>query len=101
MSSRGVDSLAVVSDGKLKGIVREMDVLRNFHTNKKVSEIMTKQISTIGPNKELEEALERMRKRKVKRLSVVDKGKLIGVINAMDIVAHWSELEINEPFFFD
>lgn len=51
----------------------------------KVSEIMTKEVHTIGPNKKLREAAEEMNKHKTNGLVVVEDDKVIGVITKADI----------------
>ena len=40
-----------------------------------------------------------MAKNKIKKLPVVNKGKLVGILTATDVIAHSKQL--NQDFFFD
>lgn len=101
MSERGIGSLVVKSNGKLFSFVDELDVLKNFRKNKRVKEIMKKPAVYVSPNKELEEVLEKMKKNKTRRVFVVDKGEIVGVISLIDVIMHSDDVEIDDSFFFD
>jgi CBS domain-containing protein len=58
-----------------------------IHTHgRKVSEVMTTSVSTIGAAATLEDAVETMLQRHVKRLPVVDSGKVIGIVSRSDLM---------------
>ncbi len=100
MSDKNVGSLIVMKGDKIDGIITERDILKNVSgLGKRVSEVMSKNIITIGKNDTLEDAAELMAEKKIKRLPVVDKGELVGIITATDVLAHCED--INEDFFFD
>jgi len=100
MSSKGIGSLLLVSNGKIKGIVTESDLLRNFGKRKRISQVMSKSIISIVSDESVEEALELMRDNKIKRLPVVDvKNKLVGIISMTDIAANLDKIE--GDFFFN
>tara|TARA_Y100000310_G_scaffold326837_1_gene392280 strand:- start:5772 stop:6146 length:375 start_codon:yes stop_codon:yes gene_type:complete len=99
MSSRGLTSLLFVEDNKLKGIVTERDLLKNFGRRGRISRAMTRRVFTVAPNEDLGNALKIMQKKKIKKLPVVKSGKLVGIVNLTDI-ASFSD-EIGENFFFD
>jgi len=100
MSDKGLSSLIFVQNGEVKGIVTERDLLRNFDSKKKISQVMSKEVITIGVGERAEEALDLMRDNKVKRLPVLDKdGKLVGLVSLTDLATHFDE--IGEDFFFD
>ncbi|HLF53814.1 MAG TPA: CBS domain-containing protein [Candidatus Nanoarchaeia archaeon] len=99
MSKHGIGSLLFVSENKIKGIVTEGDLIRNFNKHEKISKIMSSKIKIIGPEDGLDIAISTMRENKVKRLPVVDGGKLVGFITLTDIMANFEALE--EDFFFD
>ena len=92
MSDKGIGSLLVVFNKKLKGIVTEKDLMRNFGKDKKISEIMTKNVITIEPNENIETALSIMMDKKIKRLPVTKNDSLIGIISIPDIAAHADEV---------
>lgn len=100
MSSKGIGSLLFIYKGKVRGILTESDLLRNFGKHKKISQIMSKNIINIGPDETIEEALKLMKENKIKRLPVVDKKKnLVGIISMTDIAANVDKLD--GEFFFN
>jgi CBS domain-containing protein len=98
MSEKNIGSLLFTSGTKIKGILTERDLLRNFGKNEKVSEAMTTKVITITSDEPLDRAMEIMRENKIKRLPVVDAGKLVGIITLTDLAANFEEVE--EDFFF-
>lgn len=96
MLKRRIGALPVVDEGLLVGIVTETDILRAFcdevrggHApeswNRPVSEHMQTRVATLGPEMEIEEALDRCLNEKVRHLPVVEEGKLIGMLSDRDI----------------
>lgn len=100
MSDKGIGCLLLVQKGKLKGLISESDLLKNFGKRKMVSQIMSKNIISIGPEETIEGALKLMKENKIKRLPVVDSRKqLVGIISMTDIAANVEKLE--GEFFFN
>lgn len=99
MSDKKIGSLIFVDKGKIKGIVTERDIIKNFDKDATVTEIMTKNVVTIEPNDELENAARVMSDNKIKRLPVVKDVTLVGIITATDILANASE--VGDTFIFD
>ena len=98
MSDKNIGSLLIVKDGKIKGIITERDILKNISKlNLKVSLVMSKKVITIESEEKIEEAIGIMSENKIKRLPVMQDGKLAGIITATDIIAHAKE--INEEEF--
>jgi len=91
MNKHEIGCLIVVSNGKAVGIVTERDMLNRVLAQRrdpdrtKVSEIMTTPLVVAEPDMELEEAARQMFKMKVKKLPVVSKGELVGLITLTDI----------------
>ena len=76
--------LGVFTDGDLR---RLLDKQKPFDINIPVSEIMTKNPSTIYPNARAVEALERLRKKQINQFIVIDEQeKVIGVISMHDLI---------------
>ena len=98
MTSKGVDSIIFARNDKLGGIVTESDLIRNCGKRERIGDVMTRKVVVIESNKNLEAALALMKEKKIKRLPVVEKGKLVGVITVTDLMAHAEELE--EEFLF-
>ena len=98
MSDKNIGSLLIVKDGQIKGIITERDILKNISKlNLKVSLVMSKKVITIEAEEKIEEAIGVMSENKIKRLPVMQDGKLAGIITATDIIAHAKE--INEEEF--
>ena len=76
--------LGVFTDGDLR---RLLDKQKPFDINIPVSEIMTKNPSTIYSHERAVEALERLRKKKINQFIVIDEQqKVIGVISMHDLI---------------
>ncbi|MEM4271736.1 MAG: CBS domain-containing protein [Candidatus Pacearchaeota archaeon] len=99
MSSKDIGCLLFVSDRTIKGILTERDLMKNFDKNSKVSNVMSTKIISIGPDETLDKALELMRNKKIKRLPVIENGKLVGIITLTDLAQHFEDVE--EDFFFE
>lgn len=98
MSGRNIGSLIITSKGKIKGIVTERDLMKNFGKHDKLMHIMSTKVVTVRPDETLDKAAELMRQNDIKRLPVQSDGKLIGIITMTDIMANFEALE--EEFFF-
>jgi len=100
MSKKHIDCLIVTSSNKIVGMVTEDDIFTNLDkTDNKITDIMIKDIKTIDAGEELNEAAETMNREGVRKLPVLSKGKLVGIITATDLIAHAGEL--SEVFLFD
>jgi Predicted signal-transduction protein containing cAMP-binding and CBS domains len=64
----------------------------------KIEEIMTQDVITVDANADLLEASDLMFQHKIKKLPVIENGKLVGIITATDIIANADS--IDEPFLF-
>lgn len=93
MVGEGTKFLIVTEDEKLVGIVTEWDFVKKvageeeFKENAKLETIMTKKVIVVPPDTEIREAAEIMADNNIKKLPVVDKNVLTGVVTAMDILA--------------
>jgi CBS domain-containing protein len=110
MESADVGSVPIVDRGTPVGIVTDRDIaIRVVAQGKdpqrtRVAEIATDQPYYVHPDQDLDEALELMAYRKVRRLLVVDDSQLVGVLAQADILhevkekkaAHVIE-EISQP----
>ena len=99
MNENHIGSLVVVSgSGEVVGILTERDILVDVVAtgksadNVKVADVMTPNIITISPDKTLEEAADVMTENKIKKLPVVDNGRLLGIVTATDLIAYEKDL---------
>jgi signal-transduction protein with cAMP-binding, CBS, and nucleotidyltransferase domain len=84
-----IGSVLVVGSKHVKGIVTAEDIVYKYVAEKrgeKVSDIMTRDPLTIEPGKKIEEAARLMTEKKIKKLPVMEGGRLVGIITASDIV---------------
>lgn len=93
MAERGVGSIIIVKGKKPVGILTERDLLMKVvsvdlvPSRVHVGKIMSAPIISISPNADITEAARTMAKNNVRRLPVVEHGKLIGIVTASDITA--------------
>ena len=100
MSQKGVGSLIIMKKNKITGILTERDVLKNVsNLGQKVKNVMSKNIILIDPNESIEIAADLMAENKIRRLPVVYKDKLIGILTSTDLLANSDSLADN--FLFD
>jgi len=91
MNENKIGCLLVVDYEKISGIFTERDVLERIveegknPRETKVSEIMTKHVIIGNPNMELVDATKLMFENKVKKLPIVEDGKLMGLVTLTDI----------------
>ena len=94
MTDRGISSLFVLEEGTTKGIVTERDFIKKICAKEldvsqiKVSEIMSKILTTAKPETPIEVAVQRMVNHKVRRLPVMDGDKVVGIITVTDLAKH-------------
>jgi CBS domain-containing protein len=117
MASRDISGVPVVEDGRLVGIVTELDlIVRNTrleppaffalldaripletptHYRERIRhmlgtlarDVMTEKVVSVGPDEELESLAEIMVKQRVNPLPVVEDGRLVGIVSRSDIIA--------------
>lgn len=85
-------------NGKPLGIITERDLVtrvlaKNARPSKlTVKEVMTSPLITVDPDETLSEAARRMSRLSIRRLGVMYKGNLVGLISSKDILAITPEL---------
>ncbi len=99
MLNNKVGSVIVVDKtGNAIGIVTERDlVIRVLAKNvtpasAKAKDFMTTPLATVEPDKTVSEAARMMNKKDIRRLGVLYKGKLVGIVSAKDILEVVPEL---------
>jgi CBS domain-containing protein len=102
MKKADAGMIPVVQEGQLFGTVTDRDiVLRVIAEGKSpasttVGEIASVEVVTVAPEQDLEEALKLMAKHQVRRLPVVENGRLIGVLAQADVAREGDEREVGE-----
>jgi CBS domain-containing protein len=94
MTEKGISSLFVVKDNNPVGIVTERDFIKKVCAKGlpvdevKMGDIMSKILTTAEPETPIEVAVQRMVNHKVRRLPVMENGKLVGIITVTDLAKH-------------
>ena len=102
MKKADAGMIPVVQDGQLLGTVTDRDiVLRVIAEGKNpasttVGEIASAEVVTVAPEQDLDEALHLMAKHQVRRLPVVESGRLIGVLAQADVAREGDAREVGE-----
>jgi CBS domain-containing protein/uncharacterized membrane protein YuzA (DUF378 family) len=102
LQHKDVGSVPVVDQGRLVGILTDRDlalrVVAEARDPAKVTagEVASQELVTVKPTQSLAEALRLMARRQVRRLPVVDQGRLVGVLAQADIAQHVPDSETGE-----
>lgn len=86
-----IGAVPVVGNGAIQGIITDRDIaIRVVAANRnpsevKVSEIATPNPVTVGPDADMKEAEDLMAQHQVRRLPVVENGKLVGILALGDV----------------
>jgi CBS domain-containing protein len=102
MKQQDCGSLPVVEGGRLVGIVTDRDiVVRGIAAGvdprtQRVSKVMSSDPVTIGPDEDVTDAEKKMADRQVRRLPVVEGGKLVGIIVTAQIARAANERAVGE-----
>ncbi|MGB9675945.1 MAG: cyclic nucleotide-binding/CBS domain-containing protein [Candidatus Bathyarchaeales archaeon] len=99
MDKHGLGCIIITSkDGKPLGIITERDLVgrvlaKNAKPDSvKANEVMTSPLITIEPDATISEAARRMSRLNIRRLGVIYKGQLIGLLSSKDILSVMPEL---------
>jgi len=91
MNKYEIGCLIAIKQGKAVGIITERDLLRRIveqgmnATKTKVYQIMSKRLVVGTPHMEIADAVRLMLQKKIKKLPIVEDGKMIGLITLTDI----------------
>ena len=99
MAREGLDSLIISNNRRLLGLITSGDIIRamvkkhNIGLKKiNVMQVATKKLAVIKPSADISQVLAKMRALNFRRLPVLSKGSLIGVVTLKDILAIAPEL---------
>ncbi|MFQ5999840.1 MAG: cyclic nucleotide-binding/CBS domain-containing protein [Candidatus Bathyarchaeia archaeon] len=92
MNNREIGCLVVVQDGEPTGIVTERDMLKRVLVATRdpraveVGEVMSRPLLFMEPEKGIEDAVKLMFEHKIKKLPVIENGRLVGLVTLTDLI---------------
>jgi CBS domain-containing protein len=102
MKGEDVGSVPVVEEGRLAGIVTDRDIVTRAVAERrnpqavKVEEIASHDLVTVESEQDLDDALALMARHKVRRLPVLEGGRLVGMLAQADIALGAKEEKVGE-----
>jgi CBS domain-containing protein len=102
MKGENVGSVPVVEEGRLAGIVTDRDIVTRAVAERRnpqdvsVEEIASHDLVTVDAEQDLDEALGLMARHKVRRLPVLQEGRLVGMLAQADIALAAKEKQVGE-----
>ena len=94
VAENDISFLVVMNDGIPQGVLSESDFVRRIAVEDKkssevlVSEIMSYKFRSVGPTTTIEDAIQKMLNKNIRRLLVLDNEKLVGVITQTDLASY-------------
>jgi CBS domain-containing protein len=91
MREAHIGSLPITDDEKVVGIITDRDITTRVvaeaadPTTTSVGDVYSRDLISVEPDHDLEEALELMARHQVRRLPVVENGRLVGMVAQADI----------------
>ncbi|UCD20716.1 MAG: CBS domain-containing protein [archaeon] len=89
MAKKRVGSLVVKEGSKLRGVITEGDIIRAIAKKGSLKipaeKVMSRRITTVDPSKDISHAFKIMKRKKLRWLPVVFKGRIVGFLTKKDI----------------
>jgi CBS domain-containing protein len=86
-----IGSLPITHDGQLVGMITDRDITTRVvadaadHRTAPVGDVSSRDLITVEPDRDLDEALQLMAAHQVRRLPVVENGRLVGIVAQADV----------------
>jgi CBS domain-containing protein len=107
MTSNQISSLIVEKNHDAVGIISERDFVRKVcskdlrSSEVLVSEIMSNISITAEPDTPLEVAVQRMINHRIRRLPVLEKGKIVGIVTVTDLARELRKVVLQEGVLYE
>tara|TARA_B100000809_G_scaffold107910_1_gene106403 strand:- start:1327 stop:1746 length:420 start_codon:yes stop_codon:yes gene_type:complete len=91
ISEKDISFLVIMKDDVPIGVLTESDFVKRLCARDKkaseviISEIMSNKFRWVNPETEIEDAIQKMLNNNIRRLLILDDGKLIGVLTQTDL----------------
>lgn len=98
MAHHNIGCIPVTEDGsKVLGVITDRDIILSLAkyeldpSNTSASSIMSNKVYSVKPDADLKDALDLMKKQRVRRLPVIENDMLLGMVSLGDVAVHGSE----------
>jgi CBS domain-containing protein len=97
MRAEHIGSLPITDDEQLVGMITDRDITTRVvaeaadPTTTSVGDVYSRDLIMVEPDKDLEEALQLMARHQVRRLPVVEDGRLVGIVAQADVALKENE----------
>ena len=94
MTDKGVSSLIVLADDQPIGIVTERDFIKKICVKElkvssvRVRDMMSRIRTSASPDTPIDVAVQRMVNNRIRRLPIIENGKVVGIITVTDLAKH-------------
>jgi CBS domain-containing protein len=102
MREEHIGSLPITEDEQLVGMITDRDITTRVvaeaadPTMTSVGDVYSRDLISVEPDKDLAEALKLMARHQVRRLPVVENGRLVGIVAQADIARRENEKQTGE-----
>ncbi|ADU93461.1 CBS domain-containing protein [Geobacillus sp. Y412MC52] len=93
MRDFNVGAIPIVDDGRLVGMITDRDIVVRGMAEKRpgstaVTEVMSRDLVTLSPDDSVQKAADMMARHQIRRLPVVENGRLVGIISIGDLATN-------------
>jgi CBS domain-containing protein len=102
MAQQDVGPIPIVENDQLAGIVTDRDIVVRVvaegrdPSSTTVGEIASKDLETVSPDEDLDSALRKMASAQVRRLPVVENGRVVGIVAQADVARQGQDQKTGE-----
>jgi len=102
MREEHIGSLPITDEEKLVGMITDRDITTRVVAEAAdpkmtpVANVYSRDLISVGPDEDLDQALQLMARHQVRRLPVVENGRLVGIVSQADIALGESESKTGE-----
>ncbi|KJE27720.1 CBS domain protein [Geobacillus kaustophilus] len=93
MRDFNVGAIPIVDDGRLVGMITDRDIVVRGMAEKRpgstaVTEVMSRDLVTLSPDDSVQKAADMMARHQIRRLPVIENGRLVGIISLGDLATN-------------
>ena len=102
MREEDIGSLPILDDGKLVGMITDRDITTRVVAAAEdpkmtsVADVYSRDLVSVEPDNDLEEVLRLMARHQIRRLPVVEQGRLVGIVAQADIALSEDEMKTGQ-----